>query len=434
MTIDPIELSQRLIRCPSVTPEDAGALDLLQEVLENLGFVCERMVFSSEGTADVDNLYARLGITGKNLCFAGHTDVVPVGDAAAWSVDPFAAEIVKQEEYRAHGTGHSDSPASPPDLPCEKGVIKESEQVGEQSLVERSELGSSEKLGNFSGSENKILIGRGVVDMKCAIAAWVAAVSQAGEVNGSISLLITGDEEGPAINGTRKMLKALADKGEKIDACVVGEPTNPKQLGEMIKIGRRGSENFKLTLFGTQGHSAYPQLADNPMPRMVEILSKLQAEILDEGTEHFDPSNLEITTIDTGNMATNILPAQVSAGFNIRFNDNHTCKSLADWVRSICDSVTDKYELEVEETGEAFITEPGEFSSIVANAVKSVTGLTPELSTTGGTSDARFIKDHAQVVEFGLTNETAHKVNECAYVEDIEKLSQIYLKVIEGYF
>lgn len=378
--LDPVELSQQLIRCPSVTPVDEGALDVLQGVLEGLGFICHRLPFSEEGTPDVDNLYARLGTGAPNFCFAGHTDVVPVGDESAWSVDPFAAEI-----------------------------------VGDR------------------------LIGRGASDMKCAIACFAAAVAayieeQGDGVKGSISFLITGDEEGPAINGTVKMLDWLKERGETIDACLVGEPTNPKTLGEMVKIGRRGSLNGYITVKGTQGHVAYPDLAQNPVPVMLNKLAALQHEKLDDGNEHFPPSNLEITTVDVGNPTTNLIPAEVKATFNIRFNDTYSGATLADWINARLNAVDGDHEIEIKVSGESFITPPGPLSDILTRAVEQVTGRTPELSTTGGTSDARFIKDMSPVIEFGLANETAHKVDEFAYVADIRALADIYKVVLDLYF
>lgn len=378
--LDPVELSQQLIRCPSVTPVDEGALDVLQGVLEGLGFICHRLPFSEEGTPDVDNLYARLGTGAPNFCFAGHTDVVPVGDESAWSVDPFAAEI-----------------------------------VGDR------------------------LIGRGASDMKCAIACFAAAVAayieERGDgVKGSISFLITGDEEGPAINGTVKMLDWLKERGETIDACLVGEPTNPKALGEMVKIGRRGSLNGYVTVKGVQGHVAYPDLAQNPVPVMLNKLAALQNEKLDDGNEHFPPSNLEITTVDVGNPTTNLIPAEVKATFNIRFNDTYSGATLADWINARLNAVDGDHEIEIKVSGESFITPPGPLSDILTRAVEQVTGRTPELSTTGGTSDARFIKDMSPVIEFGLANETAHKVDEFAYVADIRALADIYKVVLDLYF
>jgi succinyl-diaminopimelate desuccinylase len=376
---DPVELTQALVRCPSVTPADAGALDVLVRALEPLGFVCHRLRFEAEGTPPIDNLYARLGTSGPNLCFAGHTDVVPPGDASAWAADPFGGEIADGKLY-----------------------------------------------------------GRGTSDMKAAIAAFVAAVGRriaaAGAPAGSISLLITGDEEGPAINGTRRVLDWLAEKGEVLDACIVGEPTNPNYLGEMIKVGRRGSITGYLTVHGTQGHVAYPHLADNPLPRLVRMLNALTAEPLDRGNAHFQPSTLAITTIDVGNPADNVIPAKGSASFNIRFNDEHTSDTLKDWIRRTCDGVGGSYDLSFRVSGESFLTPPGHLSDLVSGAVERVTGHRPELSTTGGTSDARFIKSHCPVVEFGIVGQTMHKIDEHVGVADLEKLTDVYEAVIDGFF
>ncbi len=372
---DPVAVAQALIRCPSVTPADAGALDVLEGALKSLGFTCHRLPFSEDGTASIDNLYARLGDRAPHFCFAGHTDVVPVGDRGQWTVDPFA------------------------------GVI-----------------------------ENGSLYGRGAADMKSAIAAFVAAVARFGTPPGSISLLITGDEEGVAINGTKKMLDWLAARGETIDACVVGEPTNPRILGDMIKIGRRGSVNAEITVIGAEGHVAYPHLADNPIPRLLKIMTRLTDRRLDEGTEHFDRSNLEVTTVDVGNVATNVIPAAATGRVNIRFNDRHTGQSLVDWITSVCDSVGGAYELKTHISGEAFLTQPGHLSQLVVDAVKAVTGREPDLSTTGGTSDARFIKNACPVVEFGLIGATMHKVDERAAIADIEALTTIYQSILESFF
>ncbi|MEX0840131.1 MAG: succinyl-diaminopimelate desuccinylase [Parvibaculum sp.] len=378
---DPLGIAVDLIRCPSVTPADAGALAVLERYLAPLGFTCERMRFSAEGTPDIDNLYARLGSGQPHFCFAGHTDVVPVGEASAWTVDPFAADV---------------------------------------------------KAGR--------LYGRGAADMKSAIAAFVAAAQRVAVdgFQGSISLLITGDEEGPGINGTKKMLERLAARGETIDHCLVGEPTCVERLGDTIKVGRRGSINGWLTVTGTQGHVAYPQLADNPVPTLLEMLRRLDAHLLDEGTDHFQPSNLEVTTVDVGNTATNVIPGSARATVNIRFNDLHTGASLDKWMRCVLDTVTAEmggsYTFKTSVSGEAFITEPGAFSALIAEAAKEVTGITPELSTTGGTSDARFIRAHAPVVEFGLTNQTMHKADENAGVDDIARLADIYETVLRGYF
>lgn len=377
---DPVELSQALIRCPSVTPVDAGALDTLQAFLEDNGFRCRRKVFEEDGAEPVDNLYARLGTAAPNLCFAGHTDVVPPGDEAAWCHPPFAAEIAEGR-----------------------------------------------------------LWGRGASDMKCAIAAFaVAAVRfvavEGKNPGGSISLLITGDEEGPSINGTRKMLAWLAEQGETLDACLVGEPTNPAELGEMVKVGRRGSLNARLTVTGVQGHAAYPEAADNPIPRLVRMLATLLDQPLDAGTDYFQPSTLTVTSVDVGNPATNVIPARAHAAFNVRFNDVHTADSLVALLRDRLDAVGGPYELETTCSGEAFLTPPGVLSDSVAAAVEGVTGRRPELGTTGGTSDARFIKDYCPVAEFGLMNDTAHKVDENARVDDIRVLTDIYRAVIEAYF
>jgi len=379
-TIDPVELTQALIQCPSVTPEDAGALGVLEDALKPLGFACHRLPFSQDGTPDVDNLYARLGTSGPHLCFAGHTDVVPVGDEAAWTHPPFGAEI-----------------------------------------------------------HNGTLYGRGAVDMKAAIACFASATArylgeQGDTFGGSISFLITGDEEGPAINGTVKMLDWMANQGERMDACIVGEPTNTDTLGETIKIGRRGSLNGYLTQHGTQGHVAYPHHADNPVPKLVKLLSTLTAEPLDQGTDHFQPSNLEVTTVDVGNTATNVIPQTAHAVFNVRFNDTYSSETLMAHLRARLNANGDNFDLNFAVSGESFLTPPGLLSDIMSAAITKITGLVPELSTSGGTSDARFIKDHCPVAEFGLMNPTAHKVDECASVEDIRKLTDIYFEMISKYF
>lgn len=378
---DPLEIAKELIRCPSVTPEDAGALAVLEKWLKPLGFTCERMRFSDDDTPDIDNLYARFGTGAPHFCFAGHTDVVPVGDEAAWTADPFGAEVRQGRLY-----------------------------------------------------------GRGAADMKSAVASFVAAAQRlvAEGFQGSISLLITGDEEGPSVNGTAKMLERLASRSEKIDHCLVGEPTCVDKLGDMVKVGRRGSINGWLTVYGTQGHVAYPHLADNPMPRLLEMLRRLDAQVLDEGTDHFQPSNLEVTTVDVGNKATNVIPGVARAVVNIRFNDRHTGAGLDLWMRRVLDAVTQemggRYEFTTKISGEAFMTEPGDFSALIAAAIEKVTGITPELSTTGGTSDARFIRSHAPVIEFGLPNATMHKADENAGVDDISRLADIYEAILRGYF
>ncbi|RAU23450.1 succinyl-diaminopimelate desuccinylase [Paramagnetospirillum kuznetsovii] len=367
----PLDLAQSLIRCASVTPEDAGALDVLAEALGRLGFVCHDIRFDTGGP-EIRNLYARLGDRGPNFCFAGHTDVVPPGKG--WTVEPFGGAVIGDK-----------------------------------------------------------LFGRGAADMKGAIACFVAAVARRldeGKPQGSISLLITGDEEGPAVDGTVKVLEWLKARGETIDSCVVGEPTNPRRLGEMMKIGRRGSLNCRLTVFGTQGHSAYPHLADNPIPRLLDILSRLTASPLDEGNDHFQATTLALTTVDVGNPATNVIPAEARAGFNIRFNDMHSGAALEGWIRQVVADAGGEVEIKVEVSGESFLTPPGALSQRLADAITAVTGLTPELSTTGGTSDARFIKNHCPVVEFGLVGQSMHKSDEHVAVADLEALTQIYHRLL----
>ena len=381
MSLDPVQFAADLIRCPSVTPADAGALDVLERALTDLGFACTRLPFEEDGTERVDNLYARLGHEGPHICFAGHTDVVPVGAEADWQVDPFAGEIREQ---------------------C--------------------------------------LWGRGAADMKGAIAAFVAAIAAhldaQGAPKGSISLLITGDEEGPSINGTRKMLGWLKDKGEIIDDCVVGEPTNPDALGDMIKIGRRGSVNGVVTVSGTQGHVAYPHLAENPVPQLAAMMTALSQATLDEGTTHFQPSNLEVTSFDVGNATTNVIPAEATARFNIRYNDTWTADTVSAWIKEQLDAAqgASGYQLELSHTGDCFLTEPNAFVETLSAAVEEVTGRAPVLSTSGGTSDARFIKDVTRVVEFGLVGKTMHKVDERVPVDDIRQLAVIYEKLLGGYF
>jgi succinyl-diaminopimelate desuccinylase len=381
--IDPVELTRDLIRCPSVTPEDAGALGVLEAALKELGFRCTRLPFG-EGAARVDNLYARYGRDAPNFCFAGHTDVVPVGDRGGWTADPFAGELKDGELY-----------------------------------------------------------GRGASDMKGAIAAFTTAVSRfltrrGGFLPGSISLLITGDEEGDAVNGTVKVLEALKGEGEGIDDCLVGEPTNPDALGDMIKIGRRGSLTAKLTVSGIQGHTAYPQRADNPVHRLVAMLHAITSEPLDAGSEHFEPSTLQVSTVDVGNPASNVIPAKANATFNVRFNDLHTSEQVIAWLRKRCDAAMTgakgAYDLDVRVSGESFLTPPGRLAEIVSAAAAEVTGRTPELSTAGGTSDARFIKNYCAVVEFGLVGRTMHQADERTHIADIEALAQIYERVLQRYF
>ena len=380
MTLDPVEFTADLIRCPSITPSEGGALDLLQHTLEGLGFKCYRLPFSDVDTPDVDNLYARYGKATPNFCFAGHTDVVPTGPVEEWSANPFHAEV-----------------------------------------------------------KDDVIIGRGAADMKGAIAAFVSAAQRfidAGAFDGSISFLITGDEEGPAINGTRKMLDWLDENQEKLDICVVGEPTNPMELGEMAKIGRRGSMNMILNVRGTQGHVAYPHLANNAAHRLVAMLDALISEPLDDGNAHFQASSLQITSIDIGNPTENVIPGEAEARFNIRFNDIHTSESLATWVRNKLDGAANgtDYDLKVRVSGESFVFPPGELSNLISDACEKVVGRRPELSTTGGTSDARFIKNHCPVAEFGLIGQTMHKVDERTRIDDIQNLSEIYLAMLEAYF
>jgi succinyl-diaminopimelate desuccinylase len=377
---DPVALAQALIRRPSVTPRDEGALGVLEAALVPLGFRCERMRFSEPGTADIDNLYARRGDGGRHFCFAGHSDVVPVGDLNGWSIAPFAGEV-----------------------------------------------------------HNGTLHGRGAADMKGAIAAFVAAAdrfltARGPGFDGSISLLITGDEEGPAINGTRKMLQALAARGETIDACIVGEPTSESRLGDMAKIGRRGSMNVTLEVTGVQGHVGYPHLADNPIHMLLRMLTALTAAPLDTGNAAFQPSSLQITTIDVGNPATNVIPARARARFNIRFNDMHSSASLEAWIRRSLDAVGGRYALAIEVSGESFLTPQGQLSAVLVDAVTEITGKAPALSTTGGTSDARFIARYAPVIDFGLVGTSMHKIDERAPVADILALSRIYETILHRFF
>jgi succinyl-diaminopimelate desuccinylase len=384
--LDVVELTRALVRCPSVTPAEAGALALLQDRLAPLGFRCERMDFSEPGTPDIANLYARAGSGGKHFCFAGHSDVVPVGDLASWSIGPFAAELT-----------------------------------------------------------DGYVLGRGAADMKGAIAAFACAAAQflrqrGPGFGGSISLLITGDEEGPAINGTVKMLRQLKERGEAVDICVVGEPTSSKRFGDMMKIGRRGSVNIDLTVRGIQGHVGYPERLDNPIHRLARLIEALTGTPLDQGSTHFQPSSLQFTTVDVGNPATNIAPGVVKARFNVRFNDLWTSQTLLAQLRERLDRANAEvggiglYELQAQVSGESFYTPPGELSDLIAGAVRDVTGIEPELSTTGGTSDARFIRAACPVVEFGLVGETMHKVDEKSAVADLQALARVYELMLERYF
>jgi succinyl-diaminopimelate desuccinylase len=378
--IDPVALTQALMRCPSVTPADAGALSVLEAALTPLGFECHRLRFEQDSTAPIENLYARLGTTAPHFCFAGHSDVVPPGEG--WAHDPFAAVI-----------------------------------------------------------SDGVLFGRGAADMKSAVAAFAAAAARViadGPVNGSISLLITGDEEGPAVNGTVKMLAWLKERGEHIDHCVVGEPTSVAKAGDTLKIGRRGSINFKVAVKGVQGHVGYPHKATNPIPVMAELVSQLAGSKLDKGNAHFDPSTLAFTTMDVGNSASNVIPAGAYAAFNIRFNDAHTPNSLVGWVHDRVEQIARESGCAItvshSVSGVSFLTQPGKFTQLVSDTVSRITGQSPVFSTSGGTSDARFIKDYCPVVELGLAGATMHKTDECVAVSEIEKLTDIYAALLADYF
>lgn len=378
MAQDPVGILQELIRCPSVTPVEGGALDYLQGLLNSAGFTCHRLKFSDVDTPDVDNLYARIGTAAPHFCFAGHTDVVPTGDVSAWSFDPFGGVV--QDGY---------------------------------------------------------VCGRGAADMKGPIACFIAALLdflQHHKIDGSISLLITGDEEGPSINGTPKMLQWLEEHGEKIDFCLVGEPTSRATLGDMIKIGRRGTFTGHLTVTGKQGHVAYPHLADNPVPKLVKLLSALDDLELDTGSAHFQPSNLEIVNIDIGNQATNVIPAKAKASFNIRFNDHWNGETLAAKIRATLDAVNLPYDLDIRVGGESFYTAPGTYSDMIVAAIEKATGQKPELSTSGGTSDARYIKNHCPVIEFGIVGDTMHKTDERVAVSDMHALAGIYQDILKSFF
>ena len=376
--LNALTLAQDLIRVKSITPDNGDAMDVLEAALDGLGFTCHRLVFSDEGEADVPNLYARIGDGSPNFCFAGHTDVVPVGAVDKWQHDPFSAQI-----------------------------------------------------------ENGLLHGRGAADMKAAIAAFVEATErhlQKGPLNGSLSFLITGDEEGPGINGTKKVLNWLEERGEKLDFCLVGEPTNPNELGEMIKIGRRGSLHGIVTALGHQGHVAYPQHADNPIPRLVKVLAELNKEPLDDGNVHFQPSNLEIVNIDcdNDNDSHNVITAKAWARFNVRFASTFTPDALTTELTRRMDRAGVDYSVDWWLSGDAFLTPPGKLSDAISKAVESRLGRKPELSTTGGTSDARFIKNMCPVVEFGLVGASMHKIDEHIVVADLEALTDIYETVIEA--
>jgi succinyl-diaminopimelate desuccinylase len=392
LPVDPVENLANLIRCPSVTPAEGGALGALQAMLASAGFSVERPVFSEDGTPDVENLYARLSGNGPHLMFAGHTDVVPPGDEASWRHPPFSAAVEKGEMY-----------------------------------------------------------GRGAVDMKGGIACFVAAVARHvqkhGKLQGSVSLLITGDEEGPSINGTAKLLEWAAGRGEKWDAAIVGEPTNPEQLGDMIKIGRRGSISGIVTVNGVQGHAAYPHLAENPVRGIVTLVDALLSPAYDGGTADFQPSNLEVTTIDVGNPAVNVIPAKATAAFNIRFNDTWTAETIQAEIHNRLDRAAGRsklrpgretridYELTWRDRpSPVFLTRDEKLVETLSGSIRAVTGRKPGLSTSGGTSDARFIKDFCPVVEFGLVGRTMHMVDERVALADIETLTRIYERFLQDWF
>lgn len=368
---DPLPLAQALIRCNSITPADGGAMDVLQNALTELGFACTRLRYG-----EIENLFARVGTAGPHLCFAGHTDVVPVGNAN-WAAGPFSGEV-----------------------------------------------------------RNDVLYGRGACDMKGAIAAFTAACSRhlaKGGPSGSISFLITGDEEGPAVDGTVKVLEWMRKNNQIPDFCIVGEPTNPAQLGDMIKIGRRGSLNVKVTVHGTQGHVAYPQRADNPLHRLVRTLGALTAAPIDAGSEWFEASTLQLTSIDVGNTATNVIPASATAAFNMRFNERHSGASLIAWLRATFSQYCDRFDLEPSISGESFLTQPGEHVDKLRRAIATHTGREPKLDTSGGTSDARFIANYCPVAEFGLVGATMHQVDERVPVGELRQLADIYEAVLADF-
>ncbi len=381
--LNELQLAKELIRFPSVTPVDAGVMSFLEKKLKKLGFKTKILEFKEKNTKPVKNLYAKLGNKSPNFCYAGHLDVVPAGNLKDWTVNPFKPSI-----------------------------------------------------------KNGHLIGRGANDMKSSIAAFVTAVSKFiqknKKFNGSISLLITGDEEGVAINGTKKVVEYLKKKKEKINFCLVGEPTNPNKLGEMIKIGRRGSITGKLTVIGVQGHVAYPNRANNPSTALVQILKELKGIKFDKGTKDFQPTNLEITKINIYNSADNVIPGLAYASFNIRFNNKHSSNTLKSKinkiVKKICNKNKSKYKIEYNVSGEAFLTSPNETTYMIQNTIKEITKIKPKLSTTGGTSDARFIRKISPCLEFGLVGKTMHKVDEVVALKDLKKLTLIYSNILENYF
>ena len=382
-TFNELQLAKELIRYPSVTPIDAGVMKFLEKKLKKLGFKTKILEFKEKNTKPVKNLYARLGSKGPNFCYAGHLDVVPAGNLRDWTVNPFRPSIKK---------GH--------------------------------------------------LIGRGANDMKSSIAAFVSAISifikNNKKFNGSISLLITGDEEGVAINGTKKVVEYLKKRKEKIDFCLVGEPTNPNKLGEMIKIGRRGSMNGRLSVIGIQGHVAYPHRANNPSTTLVQILKELKEIKFDKGTKNFQPTNLEVTKINIDNTADNVIPGLANATFNIRFNNKHSSNSIKTKInkilKKICHKNKSNYKIEYSVSGEAFLTKPNQTTYMIQDVIKKITKIKPELSTTGGTSDARFIRKIAPCLEFGLVGKTMHKVDEAVSLSDLKKLTLIYSNILKNYF
>ncbi len=382
-TFNELQLAKELIRYPSVTPIDAGVMKFLEKKLKKLGFKTKILEFKEKNTKPVKNLYARLGTKGPNFCYAGHLDVVPAGNLRDWTVNPFRPSIKK---------GH--------------------------------------------------LIGRGANDMKSSIAAFVSAISifikNNKKFNGSISLLITGDEEGVAINGTKKVVEYLKKRKEKIDFCLVGEPTNPNKLGEMIKIGRRGSMNGRLSVIGIQGHVAYPHRANNPSTALVQILKELKEIKFDKGTKNFQPTNLEVTKINIDNTADNVIPGLANATFNIRFNNKHSSNSIKTKInkilKKICHKNKSNYKIEYSVSGEAFLTKPNQTTYMIQDVIKKITKIKPELSTTGGTSDARFIRKIAPCLEFGLVGKTMHKVDEAVSLNDLKKLTLIYSNILKNYF
>ena len=381
--INELQLAKELIRFPSVTPVDAGVMKFLEKKLKKLGFKTKTLEFREKGFKSVKNLYARLGTKGPNLCYAGHLDVVPPGNIKDWTINPFKPSIK---------SGH--------------------------------------------------LIGRGANDMKSSIAAFVSAVSifliQNKKFNGSISLLITGDEEGDAVNGTKKVVEFSKKKKEKINFCLVGEPTNPNRLGEMIKIGRRGSLTGKLTIFGLQGHVAYPDRANNPSTIIVKILKELKDINFDKGTKDFQPTNLEVTKININNTADNVIPAAAEATFNIRFNNKHSSNSIKKRLNKIFIKINKKYKskfkINYRVSGEAFLTKPNKTTFMIQNIIKKITKIKPKLSTTGGTSDLRFIKAISPGLEFGLVGKTMHKVDEAVSLKDLKNLTKIYQNILQNYF